>query len=291
MIYLYRRVHLPGPCCREETRFFIRKDAMHRPLISIITPTSNASRSVEQCLRSVIGQHYRPVEHIFIDNMSEDATASIILEYQQHHAHIRLVREKDRGLYDAINKGLDLCTGAWIFILGSDDEFFDDRVLEDLADQGYFDEEQVVYGNVILRGDTPWAKDNTIYDGPFTLEKLYRTNICHQSIFYPRSVISRIGHYSEKYPVTADWDYNFHCFALYKFTYADRIIAWFNGGGRSSMADEHSFFKDMPGKVISYFQLNPEDRSLHRPGSPFYYPVSAYRLANWEQRSKNAHGT
>ena len=196
------------------------------------------------------------------------------------------MRERDRGLYDAINKGLDLCTGDWIYVLGSDDEFFDERVLKDLADQGYFDEEQVVYGNVILRGDTPWAADGTVYDGPFTLEKLFRTNLCHQSIFYPRSVITRIGRYSEKYPVTADWDYNVHCFARYKFTYVNRIIALFRGGGRSSMADERSFFRDLPEKVVSYFGLDPEDRSLHRIGSPFFYPVAMYRISGYQKTIK-----
>ena len=250
---------------------------MKLPLISIITPTYNAALTVEKALLSVINQQYKTVEHLFIDGGSSDETTTIIRRYQLQYPHIRLLSEKDNGLYDAINKGMVLCTGDWMYIMGADDAFYNDRVLSDIVAQGWFGKEQIVYGNVLIAGDAPWAKDNSLYDGPFTLEKLYMKNLCHQSIFYPRSVISRVGYYSNKYPVTADWDYNMHCYSQYKFAYTGLTIAIFNAGGKSSDDDVHSFFKDMPEKVIQYFQLNPRDKIHEKPDSPFYYPLALYR--------------
>jgi glycosyltransferase involved in cell wall biosynthesis len=252
---------------------------MKYPLISIITPTYNAASTVEKCLLSTINQSYKVIEHIFVDNHSEDATTSIIRDYQKRYNHIRLLSEKDSGLYDAVNKGMNLCTGDWLYVLGADDEFYNDDVLMELYEQGRFDEEQIVYGDVLIRGETVWAKNNSVYDGLFTLEKLFRKNICHQSIFYPHSVIQQVGYYSEKYAVTADWDYNVRCFVKYKFSYVNKIIALFTGGGKSSGGDA-SFFDDLPEKVIQYFQLDPEDITFQDPESPFYYPVSRFRMAH-----------
>jgi len=249
---------------------------MNLPLISIITPTYNAASTVEQNLSSIINQRYKTIEHIFIDGCSTDATLSIIRDYQCRYNHIQLYSEKDNGIYHAINKGLDLCKGDWIYIMGADDEFYNEDVLSDLVGQGFFQGEQIVYGDVIIRGDSPWAKNNTIYDGPFSMRKLFRRNICHQSVFYPRSVIELIGYYAEEYTTTADWDYNLRCFAKYKFTFADQIIAFFSSGGKSSKIDDFSFDKVFLEKVVEYFQLDLNEKSYHDIKSNFYFPVSRY---------------
>ena len=92
------------------------------------------------------------------------------------------------------------------------------------------------------------------------------------------ATVSIIRGYQEKYAATADWDYNIRCYAQYKFTYTDTVIAYFEGGGKSSSPEPHSFYEDLPECVIRYFGLDPNDRSLHDPASPFYYPVSRYSL-------------
>ena len=176
-----------------------------------------------------------------------------------------------------MNKGLDLCTGDMIYFMGADDTFYNENVLTDLYDQGLFQEEQIVYGNVIIKKDAPWAKDNSIYDGPFTLEKLFRWNICHQSIFYPKSVIRQVGYYETKYKVTSDWDYNVRCYAKYKFTYTDKIIAFFKTGGKSSEGGDYLLHLDFPNNVIKYFQLDVHDSNLYLATSPFYYPMASFR--------------
>ena len=130
----------------------------------------------------------------------------------------------------------------------------------------------------------PLAKDGTVYDGPFTLEKLLQKNICHQAVFYPASVKTKIGHYSLKYPVTADWDYNLHCYSRYRFTYVDRIMTIFRTGGKSSGEDLFSFYREMPEKVIEYFNLDPADPTLLQINSPFYAIFKRYLNQKQEAR-------
>lgn len=258
------------------------------PLISVITPVFNAASAIERTLLSVINQRYTSVEHVIIDGGSRDGTLNVIRDYQQNFSHIRLFTGKDEGLYDAINKGLDRVQGDWIHILGAGDTFHDEFVLMNLHEAGCFSEEQVVYGNVLIQGDTPWAKDQTVYDGPFNLEKLLTKNICHQAIFYPRSTVSRLGYYDPSYTITSDWDYNVRCFAAYRFFFTDRVIAIFHGGGKSSGVDEKSFATDLPEKVVRYFNLDVEDKQYSRPESPFFYPVMKYRGEVSEKKIRDA---
>lgn len=250
---------------------------MIQPKITIISPTYQAGKFIETALLSVLNQTYKNIEHIIVDCESKDNTLSAVRKYQKLHKHIRLLTEKDGGIYEAMNKGLDLCTGDWIYFMGADDYFYDENVLTDLFEQCLFQEEHIIYGNVIIKGDAPWARDSSIYDGPFTLEKLFKWNICHQSIFYPRSVISRVGYYNPKYQVTSDWDYNIRSWARYKFTFIDKIIAVFVTGGKSSQGGDHELHLDFPENVIKYFDLDPNDSNLYLATSPFYYPMTRYR--------------
>lgn len=242
---------------------------MNPPLISIITPTLNSAHTIEQSIISVLHQTYGEIEHVFIDGLSEDVTAPVIRTFLSRYHQAVLISEKDNGIYDAMNKGLRVCRGDWIYFLGANDTFHDDHVLTDLYNQGLFDREHIVYGNVVISGDSVWAKNNEVYDGKFDLSKLLRKNICHQGIFYPRSVIEKVGFYSENYPVTADWDYNLRCYSKYQFTYIDRIVAYFQSGGRSAPGDNSKFYNDLPKNVVSYFNLNPNDPALRNEDSPF----------------------
>ena len=266
-LYLYPGIKKPGK--------------VKLPLISIITPTFNVEETIERNIQNVIRQDYKHIEHIFVDNCSADNTVALISKYQKEYPHIRLLTGKDEGIYDALNKGMEKSAGDWFYFLGADDELYNDQILSELVAEGWFEREEVIYGDVLINNDAPWAKDATVYDGPFTLEKLLQKNICHQSIFYPGSVKAKIGFYSLKYPVTADWDYNVRCYANYPFKYLNRIIAVFKGGGKSSEKDVNSFYRDLPQKVIAYFRLNPDDPANLDPGSPFRILIQRYKNTSY----------
>ncbi len=249
---------------------------MMLPKITVITPALNTGASIETALKSVATQTYQNIEHIIVDGASKDKTLPTIRKYQKMYKHIRLLTEKDSGVYQAMNKGMDLSTGDWMYFMGADDAFYNENTLTDLYEQGLFQEEQIVYGNVSVLGDTSWAKNGSIYDGPFELKKLLKKNICHQAIFYPSSVIKQIGYFTEKYSTSSDWDYNLRCFIKYKFTYADKIIAFFKTGG-ISMGGDDSLSKDFVNNIKQHFQLDPYSVSVYDEDSPFYYLMSRYR--------------
>jgi glycosyltransferase involved in cell wall biosynthesis len=228
------------------------------PLISIITPTFNSAETIEITLKNVIEQKYKNIEHIIVDGLSQDETPQIVEKYEQAHKHVRMIRGKDQGVYDAMNKGISASKGNYYFFMGSDDLFHDSSVLSDLANSGLLSQERVIYGNVKIDGDTGWAKDGQIYDGRFTQKKLICQNICHQAIFYPKKILSKIEPYNINYPINADWDINWRCWAKAEFLYFDRVICTFRAGGTSTNTTDIAFRRDYMRNIQRYFGYTAE---------------------------------
>ncbi len=97
--------------------------------ISIITASFNSSKTIRDTLESVNGQEYANVEHLVIDGLSTDETLNIVHQY----SNVRVISEKDKGIYDAMNKGLNLVSGDIIGILNSDDIYVDNKVLKEVV--------------------------------------------------------------------------------------------------------------------------------------------------------------
>jgi glycosyltransferase involved in cell wall biosynthesis len=221
------------------------------PFFSIIIPTYNSEKTLERCLDSILAQRFSNFEILIVDGLSSDQTVEIARG--KNDPRIRIFSEKDRGVYDAMNKGIDLARGAWLLFLGSDDRLFDEFVLE--CAQGHLinAKAELVYGNTQVVGDTLFAEDGSIYDGEFSVSKLFMKNICHQSILYSKKIFSRVGYYDTKYPVCADWDLNLRCFASGTAQYYDKVITLFSGGGASSGTQDNFTFEERRLKIKEYF--------------------------------------
>lgn len=228
---------------------------MNTPKISIITPTYNAENLIETCLLNVASQSYENREHLIIDNESTDSTPDIVRDLAKQHPHIRLISGKDKGIYDALNKGIGLSSGEWIYILGSDDAFYDNHVLEDVFAGQKTGRYDIIYGNV------KWGKENRIYDGEFSMLKFMEKNICQQAIFYSSALFSKFGTFETHYKLLADWVFNMQWFCRedVKQLYIDRIIATYNPYGFSSQANDTEFLKNRASLIEQYF---PEEYSI-----------------------------
>lgn len=101
---------------------------MANPTISIITVCYNAEHTIEETVKSVFGQTWKNIEYIIVDGASNDNTLSIVEKYQAQIA--KIISEKDDGLYDAMNKGLQAATGEYVFFLNADDTLYAADVLE-----------------------------------------------------------------------------------------------------------------------------------------------------------------
>jgi len=119
---------------------------MQGPKISIITVAYNAQNTIERCINSVFGQKFKNVEYIIIDGGSTDNTCRIIENYREKIDVF--ISEPDKGIYDAMNKGLALATGDVIGTINADDFFADDNVLYDIARVFSEQNTQILYGDL-----------------------------------------------------------------------------------------------------------------------------------------------
>lgn len=222
---------------------------MTMQLFSIIIPTFNSAKTLDLCLNSVINQSLQNFEVLIVDGMSTDATLSIVIQFADLYPNIKWVSEKDKGIYDAMNKGIEMCSGEWLLFLGSDDKLYDREVLCKMAVVINSEEMiDVIYGNVFS------TAFNGIYDGIFTSEKIFHKNICHQAIFFKKGIFKSTGTFDLKYRVWADWNHNFSWFLSKGITskYTDIIIADYGADGFSSTNSDHLFYRDKPLKYIYY---------------------------------------
>jgi len=211
--------------------------------ISILTPSFNAGRDIDDAIQSVITQDYNNWEHIIVDGGSTDETCEIL----QRYSHLKWTSEPDRGIYDAMNKAIDLSVGDWVYFLGADDRLRP-GALKLIAKAIEDTDADVVYGDV-------WStRFGGRHDGPFDAQKLFRKNICHQAIFFKKEIFQRTGPFNIRYKSHADWDHNFKWFLsrTIKHQYVDCIIADYADGGYSSTNPDELFAKDKRFHFIKY---------------------------------------
>jgi len=215
------------------------------PLISVISPTFNSGEKIAATVASVLSQRKDLYEYLVIDGGSTDDT---LAHLRVQGPALRYLSEPDEGIYDAMNKGVRLTSGTFLYFLGAGDRLLP-GVLEAVAaeirklpGQGRTARPTLLYGNVNL------SHESRPYDGRFDRFKLFRRNICHQAIFYQRSVFERLGFYNTKYRLLADWEFNIRCFndRGIRKRYIPLRIADYEGGGESITTPDLAFYADFP---------------------------------------------
>src|SRR5215210_1048616 len=124
---------------------------MRYPTISIILPSFNAGNYIENALTSIHMQTYSNFEVLVIDKCSVDRTVEVATRFRDIDSRFKIVSEQDNGIYDAMNKGIALSSGDWLYFLGADDSLYTAETLQQVA-QAIVDnsEIEIFYGNVLL---------------------------------------------------------------------------------------------------------------------------------------------
>jgi glycosyltransferase involved in cell wall biosynthesis len=227
-------------CGGERSKSHSSPAGLDRPLITIITPVFNAEESLESSILSVVSQNCDSFEYIIVDGASTDGTLEIL---RKHESSVDYwISEPDRGIYDAMNKGVQLARGRWVCFLGSDDTLCDS--LGAVA-QLLCDDQTVYYGNVFKTGS------KRLYDGAFGPLKLSRHNICQQAIFYPRTLFE-VRQFDLRYRLLGDWEFNMRTYSdsRFKFQFIPVTIANYNElSGKSAVEIDAQFWMDY-GRII-----------------------------------------
>lgn len=227
------------------------------PFFSIIIPTYNSVGVLYKALNSIVRQTCGDYEVIISDGASDDYTFEYVSKAFADYSNIKVYSSPDSGIYDGMNKAFSKVKGQWLIFLGSDDELFDEKVLETVKNRIMEENNpqcKLFYGNVVVSGDVKWAKNGHLYDGEFSVEKIKQKNICHQAIFYNVSTKRGLMPYNTKYKLCSDWDMNLKFFSKYETTYLDTIVAIFNAGGASTEGGDPEFGKDFKSNISKYFR-------------------------------------
>ena len=209
---------------------------MHNLKISLITVVYNAHSSIKRCIESVIAQNYTNVEYIIIDGGSTDGTLQIIEQYKPYIDIF--LSETDNGIYDAMNKGIQLATGDIVGTLNSDDFFADNDVLTYIAKGFEQNKTDIVYGNLdyidlkekIIR---KW-KSGEYKEGLFNWGWMPP----HPAFYCKRKLFEQLGAYNLQYGTAADYELMSRFIHLNKIStyYLNKTIVKMSLGGASNKA-------------------------------------------------------
>jgi glycosyltransferase involved in cell wall biosynthesis len=195
-----------------------------RPLVSIVTPTLNQGRFIEQTIRSIKNQTYGNVEHIVVDGGSTDGTLDILRRYDGTY-NLHWLSEPDRGMYDAINKGMRLATGDVLAYLNSDDLYFP-WTLEVVVDQfERHPDADLVCGDTV-RLDSVTRSEYLLFQPPPFADYVRRSGFLAQpAVFWRNGVRADIGDFDDSLRYVADCDFWMRAVASHHLIRIDEFLA------------------------------------------------------------------
>lgn len=203
--------------------------------ISIVTVCYNSAATIADTLKSVAAQDYPGIEHICVDGLSKDNTVEIIKSFP-HVA--KCVSEKDSGLYNAINKGVQMATGDVVGVLHSDDFFPSNDVISTVAKAFGENDVDAVYGDIAFVSPNKLQKIVRLYSSArFTPKKFaYGYMPAHPSFYLKKKCYDQHGLYHEDYKIAADYELLMRMIYTHKisYKYIDKIFVYMRTGGVSN---------------------------------------------------------
>lgn len=176
-------------------------------LISVVTVSFNSVSTLSHALQSVVDQDWPNVQHILIDGASTDGTLQVIESYVSHLSCV--VSEPDLGIYDAMNKGLELVKGDVVCFLNSDDYYSSAHVLSKVAHIMQHYQLDALYGDVSYFDPINPSRMLRHYRSDrFTPERMaWGWMPAHPALFLRREVVKRVGHFNTNYKIAGDFDF------------------------------------------------------------------------------------
>lgn len=188
--------------------------------ISIVTATYNSGKTLRDTMESVLHQTYPDIEHIIIDGESKDNTMDIVRELEpRYNGRLKYISERDKGIYDAMNKGISLASGDVVGILNSDDFFSSNYVIEIIASTLSNSELDAVYGDIHFVEDEDLKKCVRYYSSSSFRPWMMRLGFqpAHPSFYCKKEIYDRHGDFDINFRIAADFE------NLLRLIYINRI--------------------------------------------------------------------
>ncbi|MBR1595541.1 MAG: glycosyltransferase [Phocaeicola sp.] len=179
--------------------------------ISIVTITYNSANTLEDTIKSVLTQTYPNIEYIIKDGNSSDKTIDIIKKYEPlFNGRMKWISEKDEGIYDAMNKGIQIATGEVVGILNSDDFFTTNDIISKIADSFNANHSiDATYGDVHFVHENNLNICTRYYSSKVFKRGLMRMGLmpAHPSFYCKKKIFDRFGYYKTDYKIAADFEF------------------------------------------------------------------------------------
>jgi glycosyltransferase involved in cell wall biosynthesis len=181
--------------------------------VSVVTVCYNAALSLEKTILSVLSQNYKDVELIIIDGGSTDGTVDLIKKYSSNIAY--WISESDKGIYDAMNKGVLASHNDWIIFMNSGDVFCNSEVVSSVFEKLNSGVE-IIHGCVVRVYPHAQVISTGVSNDNPTLVDMANNTFHHQASFINRSLFEKVGLYSTEYKLCSDWKFFFDCVVKYR---------------------------------------------------------------------------
>ena len=224
--------------------------------VSIITVSLNSEKTIEKTINSVISQDHKNIEYIVIDGGSKDNTLKIVNKYKS--SITKIISEKDKGIYDGINKGIQIATGDIISLIHSNDIFVDTNVISKIdnifKNNTDFD---IILANLAFKKNLDEERITRYYSAKNFKPWMLRIGFSppHSSAFFKSEVFKQVGLYQTNFKIAGDFEYFVRCFLKHKlkFNYFDECLVYMSTGGTSG--------KNMLSYLISSKEINQSLKS------------------------------
>ena len=224
--------------------------------VSIITVCFNSQKTIRKTIKSVISQSYKNYEYIIIDGGSTDNTIKIISEYKKCISVF--ISEKDKGIYDAINKGIKKSTGSVVSILHSDDIFYNNQTTKKVM--SYFSSNlklDCLIGNTLITKNNSKKVIRNYKANSFKKWMLYLGfSPPHPSTFFSKKIYKKFGLYNKKYNIAGDFEFYVRIFLKQNILLriVNKNFILMKSGGRSSESLKSNFISS--NEIIKSFKDN-----------------------------------
>ena len=208
--------------------------------ISIITATFNSAKTLRSTIESVLSQSCRDIEYLIVDGASKDNTLDIVRGYKDAFGgRLRYISEPDKGIYDAMNKGIKMATGEVVGILNSDDFFTSEDVIQKVAETFENDKSlDAVYGDIHFVKDPDLTKCTRYYSSKSFRPWMLRCGFmpAHPSFYCKKAVFEKYGLYDLQYRTSSDFEMMVRLIGKYKINtkYLPMDFVTMRTGGEST---------------------------------------------------------